>query len=81
MNDEIKGKLSQYIAKNILKKPSRIIPEDEPLISSGMIDSFHLIDLAIYVEDTFGVTIDDAELNAETFDTLQQLAEIIDHRK
>lgn len=81
MNDEIKGKLSQYIAKNILKKPSRIIREDESLISSGMIDSFHLIDLAIYIEDTFGVTIDDAELNAETFDTLQQLVEIIDHRK
>jgi acyl carrier protein len=51
------------------------------LISSGLIDSFHLVDLALYVEDTFGVHIDDTELNADTFDTLNQLATIIQQRQ
>ena len=53
----------------------------EPLISSGLIDSMSLVDVAILVEDTYGVHIDDTELNADTFDTLIQLAELIQSRQ
>jgi acyl carrier protein len=54
---------------------------DEKLISSGLIDSFSLVDLALYVEDTFGVRIDDTELNADTFDTLNELTDMIRGRQ
>jgi acyl carrier protein len=73
--------LEQYIATQILKQPKRQISADEPLISSGLIDSFSLMDLALYVEDTFGVRIEDTELNANTFDNLTQLATLVESRK
>ncbi len=73
--------LAQYIAVEILKQPKRVVRPDEPIISSGLIDSFHLVDLGLYVEDRFGVKIDDTELNAETFDTLAQLADLIRQRQ
>lgn len=73
--------LSRYISTVILKQPNRQIRIDEPLISTGLIDSFNLVDLALYVEDTFGVHIDDFELNADTFDTLDQLVELIHTRR
>ncbi len=73
--------LAAYIATEILKQPKRVIKPDEPIISSGLIDSFHLVDLGLFVEDKFGVKIDDTELNAETFDTLAQLADIIHQRQ
>jgi acyl carrier protein len=44
-------------------------------------DSFSLMDLALYVEDTFGVRIEDTELNATTFDNLKQLAGLITSRR
>jgi acyl carrier protein len=44
------------------------------------VDSFSLVDLALFVEDTFGVRIEDTELNVSTFDTLDQLAAIIQSR-
>ncbi|MEA4907609.1 MAG: acyl carrier protein [Chloroflexi bacterium] len=77
MNDETISKLEEYIVTQMLKQPSRHLKADEPLITSGVIDSFHLVDLALFVEDTFGVQIDDSELNADTFDTLEQLAALI----
>lgn len=73
--------LSKYIASEILKQPNRTIQPDEALISSGLIDSFSLMDLALFVEDTFGVRIEDTELNAETFDSLQALADLIKSRQ
>ncbi len=81
MPEDIQSTLSQYIAREVLKQPSRAIDPQEALISSGLIDSFHLIDLALFVEDTYGVRIDDTELNADTFNTLVQLAALIQARR
>ncbi len=80
MKDDIIAKLNEYIAKQVLRDPGRVLAPDEPLISSGIIDSFNLVDLAIFAEDAFGVHLDDMELNADHFDTLNQLAELISAR-
>ena len=81
MSTEMTSSLAQYVAATILKQPKRVIKDDEPLISSGLIDSFHLVDLALFVEDKFGVKIDDSELNTDSFDTLTQLAALIQQRQ
>lgn len=81
MTDVSVTALSELIAKNILKQPARVIDAEEKLISSGLIDSFSLVDLSLLVEDTYGVQIDDTELNAETFDTLAALAALIQSRQ
>lgn len=81
MTEIILSSLEKYIAGQILKQPNRKISPDEPLISSGLIDSFSLMDLALYVEDTFGVRIEDTELNANTFDNLNQLSALVESRK
>jgi acyl carrier protein len=81
MTEEISNNLAQFISTKILKQPKRVLHPDESLISSGLIDSFSLVDLALFVEDNYGVRIDDTELNAATFDTLTQLAELIRDRQ
>ena len=73
--------LSNFVSTRILKQPNRVIDPEEKLISSGLIDSFSLMDLALFVEDTFGVRIEDTELNAETFDTLSQLTSLVESRR
>jgi acyl carrier protein len=81
MTQEIIATLSTKIAADILKQPTRTIQADEALISSGLIDSFSLVDLSLLIEDEFGVTIDDTELNADSFDNLQQLAALIQSKQ
>jgi acyl carrier protein len=81
MDETIAARLEKYIATQVLKQPNRRIASDEALISSGMIDSFSLMDLALFVEDSFGVRIEDTELNADTFDNLTQLTALIESRK
>ena len=81
MTTEIINPIAKFIAEKILKQPNKVISADESLISSGLIDSFSLMDLALFIEDTFGVRVEDTELNAETFDNLTQLAALISSRK
>ena len=81
MTTEIISPIAKFIAEKILKQPNKVISADESLISNGLIDSFSLMDLALFIEDTFGVRVEDTELNAETFDNLNQLAALISSRK
>ena len=81
MTAEMISTIGKYIATELLKSPDKEIQPDEPLISGGMIDSFSLVDLALFVEETYNVRIDDTELNADTFDTLKELADLIKSRQ
>lgn len=78
--DDIVHKLSAYIAEEFLDQPRKLTP-DEPLISSGLIDSFSMINVALFVERTFGVRLVDTELNADHFDSIRQLAALIQSRQ
>ncbi|HNY94003.1 MAG TPA: phosphopantetheine-binding protein [Flexilinea sp.] len=77
---EIVDILIDKIKNEILNQPNRKLKSDTPLISSGLIDSFHLVDLALMIEDTFGVHIEDYELRSDIFDTVDDLALLIDSR-
>ncbi len=80
MQNDVIARLEKFITAEIMKQPNRRIGPTEALISGGLIDSFSLVDLALFVEETFGVRIDDTELTAKTFDTLEQLALLIQSR-
>jgi acyl carrier protein len=81
MTNEIIPTLSTFITTQILKQPGRTLADDQKLISSGLIDSFSLVDLSIFIEETFNVRIEDTELNADTFDTLVELSDLIRQRQ
>jgi acyl carrier protein len=77
----MKETLANYIAKEFLHDPERTIAADEALISSGLVDSFNLVDLALFIEGEYGVRLDDSELTASVFDTLDELADLITARQ
>ena len=80
MTPDIQSTISEYIRTQVIKRPQYSLGNEDALISTGLIDSFHLVDLAVFVEETFGVRIEDTELNASTFDTIAQLSAIIQQR-
>lgn len=52
------------------------IEPNSPLFTSGLIDSFALIELLAYLESEVGADIDIAELDIEQLDTLEDLANL-----
>ena len=79
--DDIIDLLTEKIKKNLLKDPKLELEPSEPLISSGLLDSFNLVDLALIIEEEYGVRIEDFELNADTFDTIEELTQLVAERK
>lgn len=72
--------LRSHIATQYLNMAPEDLPSDYLLVSTGLIDSFNLVDLALFVEEAFHVHIEDSELNASVFDSVDQLAALIEAR-
>ncbi len=73
-NDVI-AKLSGFICSTLLNNAGYSLAQDEHLISGGMIDSFSLAQIGVFVEDTFGVYIPDSDLTVAKMDTLAQMVD------
>lgn len=78
---ETQSKLAKFIAEKIMKQPKRELKPDQPLISSGLIDSFSLVDVGLFIEDEFGVRIDDSDLTVELMDTLVLMEKAVEQRR
>jgi acyl carrier protein len=80
--DRIRSNLKQFICAELLRQPDYPLHEDEPLITSGLMDSFSIAQIGVYVEKVFNVYIPDTEMTIERFDTLNQMTEqILSHAR
>jgi acyl carrier protein len=61
------------------KKPVNIEP-GESLFESGVLDSFALPDLVAALEQEFGLSIPDSDLNPRKFDSVERIEEYLDSR-
>jgi acyl carrier protein len=62
-----------FICSELLGRPDYPLPDDEPLITGGLIDSFSLAMVGVFIETAFGVYIPDTDLNVANMDTLNQM--------
>ncbi len=72
--------VKRFVAESFYRDASREVGDDEALISSGVIDSFGLVDLSLFAENEFGVRLDASDLGAGRADTPRQIAALIESR-
>ena len=54
------------------------IPDDEVLFGGGMdLDSMATLEIVSAIEEAFGIMVEDDELTAELFDSVETLAEYV----
>lgn len=50
---------------------------DDPLVSSRVLDSLGLLRMVTFIEERFGVVIEDGELIPDNFETIRQITDMI----
>jgi acyl carrier protein len=50
---------------------------DDPLFSSGIIDSFGVLELIAFLEDSFGISIDTTKHELTEFDTINKIVDFV----
>lgn len=74
MNDAtIRAALRQFITTDLMRDPDYDLTDSEGIITGGLMDSFALAEMAVFVEAEFNVYIPDSDLTVAKMDTLDQM--------
>ena len=71
---EIRGWLQENVTG------SREIPEEELLIEKGYLTSLQTVELVMFLEDRFGINVEDEEFSEENFGTIRAIAELVESK-
>lgn len=78
MKQGIKGKTLVYIADNLMMGMSAgDLTDDSSFLERGIIDSTGVIELIAFLEETFGIEVEDDEIVPENLDSLRNVERFV----
>ena len=75
--EAIERRLADFIAAELLDEPF----DGEDPLAEGAVDSLGVEQLVEYVDEAFGVELDDEEIVYENFESLATLAALVDSKR
>jgi acyl carrier protein len=72
---EVEGMIRAYIAENMLFTDNGYPYSDSAsFLEEGIVDSMGIMELVMFVEENFHITVEDEELVPDNFDSVSRLA-------
>jgi acyl carrier protein len=74
----VKETVLEYVKKEYLETDDdREITYDTPLISGGIVDSFSMVSLKVFLETKYNIQIPDAKASPEAFDSVNNIVNLL----
>lgn len=78
MKQGIKGKTLAYIADNLMMGMNAgDLTDDSSFLERGIIDSTGVIELIAFIEESFGIEVEDDEIVPENLDSLRNVERFV----
>jgi acyl carrier protein len=78
---EIREQVSSFIRSNFYVPDSLTLTDEASLLEHGIIDSTGVLELVGFIEDTFGIEVDDAEMVPQNLDSIANIAGYVGRKK
>lgn len=78
---EIKGKVRQYVEENSYAEEDAEILDSSLLFEEGIFDSMGFVTLLSFIEESFDITPQDADLIEENFESIDAITGYIQRKK
>lgn len=69
------AEIQEWLRENVTG--AREVPNYYPLIENGVLTSLQTLDLVMFLEDRFGVTVEDEEMSEENFESIHAIAGLV----
>jgi acyl carrier protein len=73
----VKADVRQFIVSSWLSGDERGFDEQTDLQQTGILDSFSTLSLVAFMEDSFEIRLDPADVNSETFRTIDSVTRLV----
>jgi acyl carrier protein len=75
-------RIREYIIQNFLfGEAETMLPDDASLLKHDVVDSTGVLDLVMFLEEEFGITVADEDVVPEHFDSVVSLAAYVESRR
>jgi acyl carrier protein len=77
----IKTQVVEFIGTNFLYDGAVLdLGDNDSLLENGILDQTGVLELVLFIEDTYGFEIPETDLAPENFDTINNIATYVHHR-
>ena len=71
----VETQIKDYIAQNLLFSDNGFgYKDDDSFLEEGIVDSIGVLELVSFVEEKFGISVDDQDVTPDNFDSVNNLA-------
>jgi acyl carrier protein len=78
---EIEGQLRRFINDNFMSPGVKgSLKDDTSLLEEGIVDSTGVLNLVMFIEETFGIQVKDEELVPENLDSLNKIVAFVEKK-
>ncbi len=78
MAEELKDLVLKYVKNEYLEDDDDTeLGYDTPLISGGIVDSFSMVSLKLFLEKKFQISIPDAKATPQAFDSVNKIVSLV----
>jgi len=75
---QTKDVVLEYVRNEYLEEgDDREVTYDTPLISGGIVDSFSMVSLKVFLENKYNIQIPDAKASPEAFDSVNNILKLL----
>ncbi|HVY49724.1 MAG TPA: acyl carrier protein [Minicystis sp.] len=78
---DAKEKVRNFITTNFYVPDPAALADDASLLDRGIVDSTGVLEIIGFLEQEFGVTVDDAEILPENLDSVARIVEFVGRKK
>jgi acyl carrier protein len=80
--DFIKQQVVEFIGINFVYDGDTLdLGDDDSLVENGILDQTGVLELVLFVEDTYGFQVPETDLTPENFDTVRSIASYVHHHQ
>jgi acyl carrier protein len=74
---ELKKQVRDFVTTNFYVADPRSLEDRTSLLDQGIIDSTGVLEVIMFIETTFGVTVEDSEMLPENLDSIERIATFV----
>jgi acyl carrier protein len=78
---EIKKQVRAFVTSNFYVADPAALEEGASLLDGGIVDSTGMLEVISFIEDTFGITVEDSEMLPDNLDSIERIANFIARKK
>jgi acyl carrier protein len=78
---DIKEQVRTFVTSNFYVANPSALEDNASLLDKGIIDSTGVLEVIFFIEETFGITIEDSEMLPENLDSIERISQFVARKK